>query len=260
MDVRDTLASVYRTAADREITFLAAAFAYYAFVSLVPLVLLAFVVGSLLGGEHVAQRMILFAGDLLPPAGGELLTQALTTEAGRAEATVAALLVSGWGALRVVRGLSLAFDRVYDAPAEGSFLGHVRDGVVVIAGVAAAIGLMFAIGIGLRVVAGTLPVVGLLGWVVLLVGLTAVFLPIYYVLPPVDVAFAEIVPGAAFAAIGWTALQAGFQLYAANAVRYQAYGVVGAVILFVTWLYFAGVIIMLGGVLNVVRARPELAA
>lgn len=260
MDARDTLASVYRTATDREITFLAAAFAYYAFVSIIPIVLLALVVGSLLGGEDVARRLILFAGDLLPTAGEELLTQALTTEAGRAQATVVALVVSAWGALKVVRGLSLAFDRVYGSAGEKVFREHVVDGVVVLAGVAGAIALMFAIGIALRVVAGTVPFAGLLGWAVLLVGLVAAFLPIYYVLPPIDVELVEVAPGAVFAAVGWTVLQVGFQLYAANAARYEAYGAVGAVILFVTWLYFAGIVILLGGVLNVVRAHPDLAA
>jgi len=46
-----------------------------------------------------------------------------------------------------------------------------------------------------------------------------------------------------FAAVGWTVLQIGFQLYASNAGQYEAYGAVGAVLLFVTWLYFAGIII-----------------
>ena len=50
MEVPETATAIYRTASDRDLTFLAAGFAYYAFVSLIPLVLLALVVGSLLGG------------------------------------------------------------------------------------------------------------------------------------------------------------------------------------------------------------------
>jgi len=72
MEVPETLTTIYRTASDRDLTFLAAGFAYYAFVSLIPLILLALVVGSLVGGEQAAQRLITVAGDFLPASGGEL--------------------------------------------------------------------------------------------------------------------------------------------------------------------------------------------
>ncbi|SEP65317.1 YihY/virulence factor BrkB family protein [Natrinema salaciae] len=259
MELPETLTAIYRTASDRDLTFLAAGFAYYAFVSLIPMVLLALVVGSLLGGEQAAQRLITAAGDFLPASGEDLVTDALTTESGRAEATIVALLVAAWGALKVFRGLSLAFDRVYDEVAEDTLVDQIRDGLTVIVAGAGALALMVGIGAALRIVANTVPFVGLLGWLTLLVGLVLVFLPVYYVLPPIPVGLAEILPGAIFAAVGWTVLQVGFQLYAANAAQYEAYGAVGVVLLFVTWLYFAGIIILVGAVLNVVRSRPPLA-
>jgi membrane protein len=260
MDVPETATAIYRTASDRDLTFLAAGFAYYAFVSLIPLVLLALVVGSLVGGEAAAQRLITVAGDFLPAAGEQLVTDALTTESGRAEATVVALVVAAWGGLKVFRGLSLAFDMVYDEVAEDTLVDQIRDGLTVIVAGAGALALMLGIGAALRIVADTVPFADLLGWLTLLLGLVLVFVPIYYVLPPVPVAPTEILPGAVFAAVGWTVLQFGFQLYAANAGQYAAYGAVGAVLLFVTWLYFAGIIILVGAVLNVVRSRPAIAA
>ncbi|MFC4542207.1 YihY/virulence factor BrkB family protein [Halosolutus amylolyticus] len=259
MEVPETLTAIYRTASDRDITFLAAGFAYYAFVSLIPMVLLALVVGSLLGGEATAERLVVVAGDFLPPAGQELVTDALTTESGRTEATVVALLVSSWGALKVFRGLSLAFDKVYDEVAEDSLVDEIRDGLAVIVAGAGALVLMVVLGTIIGFAADTIPFAGALSWLTLLVGLVLVFLPIYYVLPPIPVAVSEILPGAFFAAVGWTILQAGFQLYAANAGQYAAYGAVGVVLLFVTWLYFAGILILLGAVINVVLSRPALA-
>ena len=259
MEVSETIVAVYRTANDRDITFLAAGFAYYAFVSLIPMVLLALVVGSLLGGEAAAERLILIAGDFLPAAGEDLVVDALTTEAGRAQATVVALLVASWGALKVFRGLSLAFDKVYDEVAEDTLIDEIRDGFTVIFAGAGALALMIVIGAALGIAADAVPFAGIVSWIALLIGLVLVFLPIYYVLPPISVTVSEIVPGAVFAAIGWTILQIGFQIYAANAGRYAAYGAVGAVLLFVTWLYFAGILILLGTVLNVVLARPMLA-
>ncbi len=259
MDVPETLTAIYKTVSERNISFLAAGFAYYAFVSLIPLVLLALVVGSLLGGEAAAERLVLLAGDFLPPAGEELVTEALTTEAGRAQATVVALAIASWGALKVFRGLSLAFDIVYDEVATDSLAEQIRDGLTVIVAGAGALALMMVIGAVLGIAANVVPFAGLLSWIALLAGLVLVFLPIYYVLPPISVTISEVLPGTVFAAVGWTILQVGFQIYAANAGRYAAYGAVGVVILFVTWLYFAGILILVGAVINVVLARPALA-
>lgn len=251
--------SIYRTSSDRDLTLLAAGFAYYAFVSLIPLVLLVLVVGSLLDGEAIAEQLILLAGDALPAAGEELVTDALTTEAGRAEATIVAVVVAAWGALKVFRGLSLAFDRVYATEEEDSFVEQIADGIVVIVAGVGGLVLMVVVGAVLGLLAGTVPFVGFFGWIALFVGLVAVFVPMYYTLPPIPITLNEALPGAVFAAVGWLLLQAGFQLYAANAGRYAAYGALGAIILFVTWLYFAGILLLLGAVLNVVRSRPDLA-
>ena len=258
--VREVLTAVARTASDREITFLAAGFAYFAFVSLIPLVLLAIVVGSFLGGEAIAERLIVLAGDFLPDAGEDLVLEILTTESGRAEATVVALAVSTWGALKVFRGLSLAFDEVYDTPVEDSFLEQVIEGITVILVGALALVLMIVLGAIIGLVPDFVPFAGMLGWLALLVGLVLVFVPMYYVLPPIDVPLGEALPGAIFAAIGWVILQGGFQLYAANAGQYQAYGAIGAILLFVTWLYFAGILILLGAVINVVLSDPQVTA
>ncbi|APX96256.1 YihY/virulence factor BrkB family protein [Natronorubrum daqingense] len=259
MNVADTLVSVYETASDRDLSFLAAGFAYYAFVSVIPLVLLALVVGSLLGGEATAERLILVAGDFLPEAGEALVVEALTTESGRSQATAVALVVSTWGALKVFRGLSLAFERIYDEAVEVTVVDQIKDGLVVIFAGAGALALMILIGTVLGLAADALPFGGWLSWLSLLIGLILVFLPMYYVLPPVSVDVTEILPGAVVAAVGWTILQGGFQLYAANAGQYEAYGAVGVVLLFVTWLYFAGILILLGAVVNVVLANPSLA-
>ncbi|SEH14554.1 membrane protein [Natronorubrum sediminis] len=254
MNISETLVSIYRTASDRDLTFLAAGFAYYAFVSVIPLVLLALVVGSLLGGEATAERLILVAGDFLPEAGEALVVEALTTESGRSQATAVALVVSTWGALKVFRGLSLAFERIYDEAVEVTIVDQLKDGLVVIFAGVGALALMILIGTVLGLAADALPFGGWLSWLSLLIGLILVFLPMYYVLPPVPVEVTEILPGAVVAAVGWTGLQGGFQLYAANASQYEAYGAVGVVILFVTWLYFAGILILLGAVVNVVLA------
>ncbi|MCU4751499.1 YihY/virulence factor BrkB family protein [Halobacteria archaeon AArc-curdl1] len=258
-EIREVGISIARTAKNREISFLAASFAYYAFVSLIPMVILALALGSLIGGQQLAERLVVLAGDFLPQAGEDILIEALMTETGRTQATVVALLVSTWGALKVVRGLSLAFDRVYGAAGKDSLPTQIRDGITVLLAGVLALLLMIVLGIAIGLLAEHVPFGRLLSWLGLLFGLVLVFIPIYYVLPPIDVTPVEILPGVMFTATGWVVLQFGFQVYAANAGQYQAYGVLGAIILFVTWLYFAGILLLLGAVINVVLSRPDLA-
>ncbi|MFC7196974.1 YhjD/YihY/BrkB family envelope integrity protein [Halosimplex aquaticum] len=79
-----------------------------------------------------------------------------------------------------------------------------------------------------------------------------VFLPLFYLFPDEDVSVSEVVPGTVFAAAGWTVLEYLFRYYVAVAGVGERYGVVGTIVLLVTWLYFSGFVILIGGALNAV--------
>ncbi|WP_323191008.1 YihY/virulence factor BrkB family protein [Halostella sp. PRR32] len=244
--------SVAAVVQNRQVTFLAAGIAYYAFVSLVPLLLLALVVASVFGGEALAERVVSAAGEILTPSGADLVRDALTSESGRGGATVVGIAGLLWGGLKVFRGLDYAFSAVYGTTGEESLLGSVRDGLIVLS----------AIGLGVVVVAvinalvGTFagPLAGEIASVLSLVSLSVVFFPLYYVFPNVALDARGALPGTVFAATGWTALSAVFRVYAANADAYAAYGVLGGVLLLVTWLYVGAMVVMLGAVVNAVLA------
>ena len=248
-----TVRAVVDLARDRNLTYLAAGIAYYAFVSIIPLMLLAVAVASFVGGQALADRVTSVVSQQLSSSGQQVVTQALTNTAGRGVASVIGFLALAWSALKLFRGLDLAFDEVYTDEADASLLEQVRDALVVIVGIALAIALVVAVGVALSVLPLRIPFVNVLGTLVLVAVLTVAFLPIYYVLPPVDVSVRGVLPGAAVAAVGWVILQIGFRIYAANAGRYAAYGVIGAVLLFVTWLYFASIVVLLGAAVNAVR-------
>jgi membrane protein len=142
---------------------------------------------------------------------------------------------------------------VYTDDVEASLLDQVRDALVVIVGIGLAVGFVVAVGVALSILSLDLPLVNVFGTLVLVAVLALAFLPIYYVLPPVDVSVKEALPGAVVAAVGWVLLQVGFRIYASNAGRYGAYGAIGAVLLFVTWLYFASIVVLLGAAGNAVR-------
>ena len=252
----DTVRRVVDTALDRRVTFLAAAIAYYAFVSLIPALLLLVVVASAVFGETIAGELVAATGEFLTPAGEEAIAAAVSSARGRTGASVIGLAVLIWSTLKVFRGLDTAFVELYGVEGSPSFLKGIADAASVVLAVGVGIGVMVVVG---TFVAATdaIPVIGAASILALPVFLTVVFFPMYYILPQPSIPIREALPGAIFAAVGWTILQAGFQLYAAGAGQYQVYGVIGGVLLLVTWLYLAAAVVVVGGVVNVVLADRE---
>jgi YihY family inner membrane protein len=241
------------------ITFIAAGLAYYGFVSLVPLLLLALVAAAVFGDAQLVGTVVNEVSSTLGSEAGTLVEEALTGPAGRGGATVVGLVVLLWSGLRLFRGLDIAFSEVYGVPGPEGLLDQLRNAVVALGTVGLAVLATVAVGTALteyglgEAIEGA-GLVGVAGTVGLVVGLTAAFLPLYYFLPGTDVSVGEALPGAVFAAVGWTLLQTGFRLYAATAGSYEAYGVLGAVLLLVTFLYFGALLLLVGVVFNAVLA------
>jgi YihY family inner membrane protein len=241
------------------ITFIAASLAYYAFVSLLPLLLLALVAAAVFGDEALVRTVVGEVTGTLGDQAGALVREALTGAQGRGGATVVGFAVLLWSALKLFRGLDIAFSEVYGEPAPDTMVDQVRDAVVALGAVALAVVATVVVGAavtssGLGSVLVGYDYVGVAGTLALLVGLTAAFMPLYYFLPGTDVSPREALPGAVFAAVGWTVLQTGFRIYANNAGNYEAYGVLGAVLLLVTFLYFGALLLLVGAIFNAVLA------
>jgi YihY family inner membrane protein len=243
---------IVRVFREREITFLAAAIAYYAFVSLLPALLLAVAVASAVGGESLVAQVLALVDEFLTPAGRDSLEAALTSARGRASATLLGVGVLIWSTLRVIRGLDIAFSRVYGTEPTLSIVGQVKRAAVVLLSVGVGLWIMIVVGgaFATFIPSGS----KVIGLGVLLAGLTAVFLPLYYYLPGTGLAVRDALPGAVLAAVGWVALQAGFQVYAAGATQFSLYGVIGGILLLVTWFYFAAILILAGATVNYVLA------
>lgn len=237
--------------------FVAASLAYYAFVSMLPLLLLAIVAISVLGGPQLANELGAMVGQTLGPQAGDLVVSALTGAAGRSGATVAGIAVLLWSALKLFRGLDVGFSAVYGNVDEMGIVTKLVRAFVTL--IAVGFGAAVTVGVGIAMARLNLTVSGVdvvepVGFVALLAGLTLTFLPLYYVLPTDDVTIREALPGSIFAAIGWVALTAGFRVYSNNAGSYEVYGLLGGVLLLITFLYFGGLILLVGVVINAVIA------
>ncbi|GGM58357.1 membrane protein [Halarchaeum rubridurum] len=248
--VREATLETVAVVRERNLTFVAGAIAYAAFVSLVPLLVLVFALAAALRGPATADAVVAALQGFLSPNAADLLRGALTNRTGAFGTSLLGVVLLAWSALKVFRGLNTAFAVVYGEEDAG-LVGAVRDGLVALGCLAvAAVGLV-GVGTALALVVDRL-VLDLLAPVLLLVGLTVAFCPLYYVLPDTPVTLREALPGAFVAATGWLAFGALFRVYVAYAGDSQAYGVLGGVMLLLTWLYVAALVLLVGAVVNAV--------
>ncbi|MEK4230774.1 YihY/virulence factor BrkB family protein [Solibacillus sp. FSL H8-0538] len=84
----------------------------------------------------------------------------------------------------------------------------------------------------------------------------------YWIVPNTDprLSFLSVLPGVIFATGGWLMLTYGFSFYINNFGNFSAtYGSIGGVIILMLWLYFTGMILMFGGLINASMQRCQLA-
>ena len=243
---------MYATMRDSQVTFLAAAIAYYAFVSIIPLALLGLAVGQAVSGARI-ETVLAGSQQFLTPEALDIISRSLSDTTARGGVTVVGTVVLLWSASKVFRGLDVAFSQVYGVSEPESLPAKLLDALIVLVAIPAAL----VAGALLGVVAPYfhwLPGSGLVGQFALVPVLAAVFFPMYYRFPDVDVTLREALPGTIVAAVGWALLATGFSIYANSLGNFQLYGILGAALLLVTWLYLGGIIIMVGAVVNTVLA------
>lgn len=239
-----------RAVRETEATFLAAALAYYALVSVVPLTLFVFLLVSVVADGALAAAVVRRVGAFLSPAGQNLVGGAVEDPSGRGGVTLAGVAVLAWGALKLFRGVDTAFSRVYGTTGEGSFLDGLRDAAVVLGSTGVAFVATVAVG-GVLAGLGGVPA-RVFGPFVLVATLTLVFLPTYYVFPDTPLGLRQVLPGAVLAAGGWTVLQVAVAVYATTVASDSAAGALGGVLLLVTWFYAAALLVLVGAALNAV--------
>ena len=226
--------------------------AFYAFLSLVPLTLLALGVATSLGGEALAEYVVDATGDVLTPSAQELLFEELIDDAGRQGATVVGALGLIWASSRVFRGLDRAFSQVYGTSAEKSFVDTVWDATVVAVAITA--GLVLVAGLEAAISLAPVPGVSIVAPAFVLPAMLVALFPLYYVFPGVEMRAREALPGTVFAAVGWLVLGRTFAIYAGVVGASSIYGGLGAVFLVLVWLYVGSIVVVFGAVVNAVLA------
>lgn len=261
-DVDRSSAAVVRDVAavarERQISVTAAGLAYHAFNTLVPLVILLLVAVTAVDSlEYVLDALEAATGLETATGGGAL--RGAAGGGGRLRAAVIALVILAWSAVRLFQAINSAFSDVYGTRKSASLVGAAVDVALAVVTVAVAVALACVLGVALSV---TVDGIGLaVVTPVLLFGLLVVaFVPMYYQFPRPAVSIREVLPGTVFASLSWTVLALAFRLYVVTAESVALFGVAGAVLLLLTWVYLGGFCLLLGAVLNAVlagRVDPE---
>jgi membrane protein len=251
----------------------AAALTYYSILSIFPALL---VVVSLLGliGQSATQPLLDNIGQIAPGAATDILRGAVEniqhSQGGAGILFVVGLLLAIWSASAYIGAFMRASNIIWDVEEARPIWKTIplRLGVTIVALILVSIAAVAVVVTG-PVARRIGDVVGIGGtavttwdfakwpFLLVIVGLTIVLL--YYASPNVQhPGFHWVSPGAIFAVVLWLVASIAFAVYVANLASYnKTYGSLGAVIIFLVWLWISNVVILLGAELDAELARER---
>ena len=234
---------------------MAAGVAYYAFLSVFPLLLgLIAVFGYFLPSVDLQTQLLTYVGDNIPGA-TDILQQNITNIIElRGTMGILSIVLFLWGASAMFRAVNRAINRAWDISRYRSFfLRKAREMSMVLG-----IGILFLLSLGasaiISIVRGVadLPPGGLMiidvgTKLVAFLLILAVFLLVYKYVPNTRTSWRDIWPGALLASILFEIARTLLVFYLANSANYQLlYGSIASIIVLLTWIYYSALIMVLG--------------
>jgi membrane protein len=274
---RDGIAILKRTireALDDGITDLAAAIAYYSFLAIPAVLLVAAGVFTLVASPDAITTLMDRLGAVLPAQTTELVESSLErlsrNEQGSLLMTAIGFVLALWTTTGAMTALLRALNRAYERQETRGFLRQRLVALQILGVLLAASALVF----GLLVlgpvmsdwVGSLLGLEDVFGWIwwaaqwpVLIVGLLAAFATVLYLGPDVDhPRWDFLTPGAGFAVVAWLAASGLFAVYTSTFGSYdKAWGSLAAVIVMLTWLWLSALALLLGAELNAEAERSR---
>jgi len=259
--VRLMVRTVQELGAD-DASHMAAGVAYYAVLSLFPLLLgLIAIFGFFLPSETVQAELFDFFERNLPGATDMLQRNIEDVILLRGAIGAVSLVLLFWSASTMFGALSRAINRVWDVHKDRPFLiRKLRD-----LGMALGTGMLFALSLGATSIVSILrntdmPALGIavdVGARILafLISL-AIVLILYKLIPNTKTFWRYVWPGAVLAAILLEIAKNLFVLYLDHFASYESvYGSVASVIILLVWIYFSAFILILGAELSAEYGR-----
>jgi membrane protein len=270
LSFRDYKAIVIRAgkqALGHGITDLAAALAYYSFLAIPAVMLVAVGLFSLFASPDAISTLIDKLGTVAPSQTTQLLEDSLRRMNENKNGSIVMVVIGFLLALWTTTGAMTAFmrsvNRAYDRDESRGFVRQRFVAVQMVVAMSVAFLLIFGLLVLGPVMSGWIgsalnieSVMGWLWWVVqwpvLLVGLLAVFATVLYLGPNIDhPRWQFVTPGAVFAVVVWLLASGLFAVYTSMFSSYnKAWGSLAAVIVMLTWLWVTGIALLLGAEIN----------
>jgi len=251
--------AVLKKFSDDQAAQLAGLIAYYAFLSLFPL-LLVFVtaLGFALQGDSSLQASIENSAFGHIPVLGTTIRHNVRSVHGSGFALAFGVALALWAGLGVTQAAQSAFNRVWNVPfrKRPDFLRSRLRGLLVLA----VLGALNLLSTGLTALSRSGEVSalsGLWGHLISIVVNLLLFLTAFRLLTAHEVPVRDLAPGILLAAGFWQLLQEVGATLVSTKLRYASdiYGTFGLVIGLIATLYFAAQLTMVAAEINVVRAR-----
>lgn len=261
----DIAKRTWAEAGEDNLELVAGGVAFYAFLAFVPF-LAAFVLsyGLIADPTSVVGHMGTLT-NVMPASAAEIIGDQLMsmTEVETATTGFALLLAIGialYGAMRGAMGIMTALNIVYDAEESRGFVRRYAMAMAMTVGAVVAMFMAVLAISALNFVEDLLPDLGGVvhlalqaGFLVLATAAVILLLAVIYRYGPnkPEAKWRWITPGSAIATLVWLGATLGFGFYVSNFGNYNAtYGSLGAVVIFLTWLYLTAYILLLGAELN----------
>lgn len=245
------------------------AIAYFSLLSVFPFIIYT---NTLLTYINVSEaRFISFISSLLPPEIAEFLDIYIADIA--VSHTPGILFVSIFATFystsRVVRSFEHSINRAYDSPdRRGFFRGIVTSALFTVCLVITVIASIILTTVGEKLVMFVLSFrnaeipsyrsISILKWIFTGIIMFLAVSSFYYYMPTNKVCYKSILPGTVTSMIGLSGFSVIFNIYIRFAAGFSIiYSSIGAVFLLVFWLYFAGVILVMGAEINAAIAETK---
>jgi len=254
-----------------EVSALAAQLAYFFLLSFFPLLI--FLVTLLPYLNFDTTQVYAFLVNIMPDEVYRLIENTLNEILTIRNSSLLSIGVLGtiWSASKGVNALIRALNKAYDTETRGSIIDRGLSLVFTIAFVIVmAVALLLPV-FGQQIGHFLFSIVGIeeqfeivwerLRWSMPLLLIFIVLMGIYWVVPNTSprLKLIGVWPGALFSTLAWLAVTYVFSFYISNFANYSAtYGSIGGVIILMLWLYFTGIILIFGGILNATMQKKAL--
>jgi len=242
-------------AGNHDVAHRAAAVAYYAFVSVFPLLLgIIAILGFVLPSINLQEELLKYVGENIPGATNILKQNIDSIIQSRGAVGVISIIIFFWGASAMFSAVHLSINRAWDISRyKPFFIRKARE-----LGMALSTGILFLLSLGasalisiLRGVfdmpAADLIIVNIGSRVVAFLLMMAVFLLLYKTVPNTRTYWRNVWPGALLAAIFFEIARTLFVIYIENFANYQLiYGSLASIIVLLVWIYYSAFIMILG--------------